>query len=133
MTQPIPSQRARSPMVGVFGAVLSLMAMGTSEEALAQSRPPEYAQCGVCHADKAAARPGIGPNLWGVGKRTAGTLPGFAYSPAMKSANFKWNRQKLIEFVMKPQVAVPKNRMPYAGKTDAKKAAVIADYVLSLK
>lgn len=75
----------------------------------------------------------VGPNLFGVGGRRAGSLPGFNYSPAMKNMKFTWTRDKLITFITDPRKLVPGTRMAYAGQRDAKQAGAVADYLLSLK
>ena len=75
----------------------------------------------------------IGPVLWGVGGRKAGSAPGFLYSPAMKAAGISWTRSNLIAYISNPRKLVPGNRMAFAGQQDPKAAAAIADYLLSLK
>ena len=96
-------------------------------------QPPSFAMCSVCHKVNAGEKPTIGPVLWGVGGRTAGSMPDYAYSPAMKAAKFKWTRNKLIDYLAAPQKVVPNTKMAYPGQPDPKQAALLADYVLSLK
>lgn len=96
-------------------------------------RPAAFAQCSVCHKTEAGAPNGLGPNLWGVGGRVSGSVPGFAYSPALKAAKIKWNKADLVAFITAPQKRVPGNRMPYAGQKDPAASGAIADYLLSLK
>ena len=50
-------------------------------------------QCWICHSLKAGQKK-IGPSLYGVIGRKAGTLPGFNYSSAMKKAGKK--RPRLV-------------------------------------
>src|SRR3546814_8399669 len=89
--------------------------------------------CGVCHKIVKDAPKALGPNLWGVGGRTSGTLAGFNYSPAMKNARLQWNRPSLIAFISNPKAKIPGNRMAYAGQKNPAAATAIADYLLSLK
>lgn len=96
------------------------------------AKPPAFAMCGVCHKVVAGEK-SIGPNLFKVGGRKAGSAPGFAYSPAMTKANFAWTRPKLIAFITSPQQVVPGTRMAFAGQKNPQAAAAIADYLLSLK
>jgi len=51
--------------------------------------------------------------------RKAGTLDDYRYSPALKRSNIVWSPQTLETFIADPQKAVPANRMPYAGLTNA--------------
>src|SRR5262249_11591442 len=60
-----------------------------------------FAKCAVCHAkDK---KNGIGPSLFGVVGRHAGSIPGFGYSQAMKNSNIVWDEKSLDAFIMAPQ------------------------------
>lgn len=120
---------------GVKLAGLFLVSSLTVAPALAAPapKPPSFAMCGVCHKVVATDKSTIGPNLFGVGSRKAGTLPGYAYSPAMKKARFAWTRDKLIAFVTDPRATVPGTKMAFAGQKNPQQAAAIADYLLSLK
>jgi hypothetical protein len=75
----------------------------------------------------------MGPNLWGVSARKAGTAPGYVFSPAMKKAALPWTRANLLAFITDPRASVPGTKMAYAGQKDAKAAASITDYLMSLK
>ena len=114
-------------------AALLLIALPAAAVAAPLAKPADFAICGACHKVEAGAPSGIGPNLWGVAGRVSGTMPGFAYSPALKAAKIKWNKKDLVAFIQAPQARVPGNKMPYAGQKDPAKAGSIADYVLSLK
>ncbi len=110
------------------GAALSAGAMATP-----LPRPPAFAMCGVCHKAAAGEKPTLGPNLWGVNGRKAGTAPGYAYSAAMQKSGISWNKESLVAFITAPQQTVPGTKMAYGGQKNPKMAADIADYVLSLK
>lgn len=96
-------------------------------------KPPSFAMCGVCHKVGKDEKSTLGPNLFGVGGRKAGTLPGYAYSPAIKAAKISWTRDQLIAFITDPRKTVPGNKMAFAGQKNPQQAAAIADYLLSLK
>ena len=110
-----------------------LIALPAVAVAAPLAKPADFAICGACHKVEAGAPNGIGPNLWGISGRLSGTVPGFAYSPAMKAAKIKWNKKDLVAYLQDPKGRIPGNKMPYAGQKDPVKAATIADYVLSLK
>lgn len=95
-------------------------------------RPASFAMCAACHKVTPGGA-GLGPNLWEIGSRKAGTAAGFAYSPAMKNSGLVWNKANLVKFITDPRGTIPANRMAYAGQKDAAKANEIADYLLSLK
>jgi cytochrome c len=78
-------------------------------------------QCAMCHTISAGGANLLGPNLHGVVGRTAGTLKGFGYSPAMKAAGFVWTSDKLTAYLPAPGAMVPGTKMAYAGLRPAKK------------
>lgn len=123
----------RMRLVGAF--MTSAVAAIAAQPAVAAPalKPPAFAVCGVCHKVAAGEKSGIGPNLWGVSGRKAGTLPGFTYSPAMKASNISWTRDKIATYIADPKKMVPGTKMIYVGQKDPKVAAAIADYVASLK
>ncbi|HEX8302685.1 c-type cytochrome [Sphingomonas sp.] len=95
-------------------------------------RPASFVACAACHKTAPNERSAMGPNLYRIANRRAGTGQ-FNYSAAMKASRATWNRKALIAFIENPRKVIPGNRMPYPGNRDPKAAAEIADYVLSLK
>ena len=65
--------------------------------------------CSSCHAlDRAK----IGPPLAGVVGRRAGSVPGYRYSAALRSAGFTWTPPQLEAWLAGPQDLVPGAQMP---------------------
>lgn len=88
--------------------------------------------CAVCHA-AVAGRKGIGPSLFGVVGRTAGTLEGYTYSAANKASGLTWDAVTLDRYLAAPQKIVPGTKMTFVGlQKDAERAAVIT-YLTTLK
>ena len=114
-------------VLGVGVAALPAMAPA------AVAKPPQFAQCAVCHVSAKDAKSTIGPNLFGVATRGAGKLAGYAYSPAMKAAGGKWDKARLTAYIQDPRKTVPNNKMAFPGIKDPKAAGAVAAYVLSLK
>lgn len=112
--------------------VLALAMTAAAASAQPAARPAPFAACALCHKVEAGAPNGIGPNLWKIGGRRAGSLQ-FNYSPAMKASKIVWNKASLIAFTMDPRKVVPGNRMPYPGLKDPKAAEAIADYLMKAK
>ena len=77
-----------------------------------------FADCAACHALDRSAE-GVGPSLYGVFNRKAGELADYRYSPALRRSGITWSVQTLDTFIADPQAAVPANRMPYAGMSNA--------------
>jgi cytochrome c len=92
-----------------------------------------FAQCAACHKVDDTGKSTIGPNLYKVVGRKSGTLPGFAYSPAMKAAGKVWGDATLDAYLGAPMTNIPGNKMPFAGlKNPADRQNVIA-YLKTLK
>lgn len=90
-----------------------------------------FSACVACHS-VTANKNGFGPSLFGVVGRTAGTVPGYSYSAAMKTAG-TWTLARLDAYVTNPKAAVPGNKMPFNGVADAQKRADIIAYLATLK
>lgn len=106
--------------------------MMTATPGQAQTAPPAFGGCRACHSVQKDGKSGLGPNLYGVAGRTAGTLPGFTYSPALKASKLRLDDQALDDYLTSPIKKVPGSRMPIITPDPAKRAAIIA-YLKSLK
>ncbi|PKP94061.1 MAG: cytochrome C [Alphaproteobacteria bacterium HGW-Alphaproteobacteria-16] len=95
--------------------------------------PPAFAQCRACHSVVKDGPSGAGPNLFGVGGAVAGSKPGYAYSPALKASNIRWDRAKLDAYIHNPRGLVPGTKMMAPPVTDAARRKAIVDYLVALK
>ncbi|RYD45982.1 MAG: c-type cytochrome [Sphingomonadales bacterium] len=85
-----------------------------------------FAQCRACHTLTQGGRSVMGPNLFGVFGRKAGSLPGFAYSPALKASGMVWDARTLDAYLAAPTDKVPGTRMIVKVADPARRAALIA-------
>ncbi len=92
-----------------------------------------FSRCAICHSDTKGAPNKIGPNLFGVVGRKAGSMPNFFYSGAMKRSGITWTEEKLEAYINKPQAVVPGNRMAFAGVTSHQQVEDIVAYLETLK
>ena len=123
MSSPRDVHRRRRNRVLLIGA-LSGMAMLSSPPALPQASQGMEANsgqqafnnaCRTCHMVREGDNR-LGPNLYKIVGRKAGSLPGYAFSGAMKEAGFVWDEEKLDRFIANPDQVVPGNNMkPYGG------------------
>ena len=88
------------------------------------------ARCRQCHQVGPEAKNGLGPILNGVIGRKAGTIEGFAYSPANKKSGedgWTWTEENLDKYLTNPREAMPGNRMAFVGlKDDQERKDLIA-------
>ena len=53
-----------------------------------------FARCAICHELKPGVNK-LGPSLYGVFGRKAGTAPGFSYSEALKATGWTWDAARI--------------------------------------
>jgi cytochrome c len=91
-----------------------------------------FSTCQVCHSNVKNGPNGIGPNLYGVVGRKAGSIPGFYYSAALKNSKITWTNDKLTAWITSPSKLVPGNRMTFPGISDPAKVADLVAYLNTL-
>lgn len=87
------------------------------------------ADCSTCHAPDEDR---TGPHHRGVFGRTAGTVPGFDYSDALRQAGFAWNGPLLDAWLTDPEALLPGQRMD-VGIDDAQDRADLIAYLKTLQ
>ena len=92
--------------VVLFPLALAAQAQGVGD---AQRGAQVFIQCKACHSLEAGKNM-IGPSLHELLGRRAGTVPGFAYSPAMKNANVVWNDDTLSRYLTDPKGVHPRRQ-----------------------
>jgi cytochrome c len=116
------------------GAVIAcgLTHAGPALAADAEAGKKSFNKCVACHSpDKGVNK--IGPSLFGVVGRKAGTLEGYTYSQAMKDYGQVWNTETLNAYLTQPMQVVKGTKMGFMGlKDDTERANVIA-YLETLK
>jgi cytochrome c len=62
----------------------------------------------------------LGPSLYGVVGRKAGTEPGYAFTQSMQESGITWTGATLDKWIANPGAVVPGNGMspPYSGISD---------------
>lgn len=91
----------------------------------------EFARkCSVCHTLLKDDGNRAGPTLWGVFGRKAGTVAGYAYSPALRNSDIIWNEETIgALFDHGPQHVTPGSKMPLQRITDAEKRNALIVYL----
>lgn len=89
--------------------------------------------CSACHIVAAEGPRRLGPTVFGVVGRKAGSVEGFRYSSAKRDADLVWTPEQLDKYLANPREFMPGTTMAFAGiRNDAERANVIA-YLQTLK
>lgn len=89
--------------------------------------------CSVCHSNTRNGPVLIGPPLFGVVGRPAGSVKGYAYSPAMKGSHITWTPSELHTYLEGPAKMIPGVRMPFAGVKNPTQLDDLIAYLNTLK
>lgn len=128
-----PAAKPAAPSAPAAAAESTPKPAAPAAAAASVTPPSVFAVCAACHGTSANAPPGLGPNLFGVVGRKAGTAPDYDYSDAIKASGKVWTPDQLQAFLQSPNKVVPGNNMDYPGVGDAAAAKQIVDYLATLK
>ncbi len=122
----------------IFAGGLTLLGtLGLSSEVLAAGDATKgadvYKRCAICHNAENGGGNRIGPNLFGVVGRPAGSVAGYSYSTAMKGSGITWTNEALAEYVTNPKKKVPGDKMSFPGLSDPNQVADLIAYLDTLK
>ena len=85
-----------------------------------------FKKCSACHMIASDGKNMIGPNLWGVIGRTAGSVSDYKYSKAMVAYAKNWSFEEMNAYLIKPQAYIKGTKMAFAGlRKEKDRASVI--------
>ena len=115
-------------------AILALSAMTGQAADVAKGQAAFVRQCAICHTIDKGGDNRLGPNLFGIVGKRAGTVPGFKYTNAFRNtATFEWSEGLLGPWIALPAVMVPGTAMGvFPGVSDRDKDDIVA-YVAAQK
>ncbi len=90
-----------------------------------------FKKCSACHMIAADGKNMIGPNLWGVIGRTAGSVNDYKYSKAMVAYGKEWTFEEMNGYLIKPQAFIKGTKMAFAGLRKEKDRASVILYMNS--
>src|SRR5271166_5870439 len=119
----------RNLMAGAFIAVVASTSASAADPAAGEH--VFKSQCSICHS-AAAGRNMIGPSLFGIVGRKAGTIEGFHYSAANKSSGLTWDEATLEKYLADPKATVPGTIMTYPGLKNGAQREDLVAYLATL-
>ena len=110
-------------------AVGGAASLGSTGEALADGHGERlFNQCKACHVLDAGVNR-VGPSLANLKGRTAGTVDGFRYSPALANSGIVWEEDTLKAYLADPRGYIPGNRMAFRGINKEEDRDALVDYL----
>ncbi len=88
-----------------------------------------FKKCAACHSITQGGGNKIGPALWGVLGRKAGSISDYKYSKAMAAYGKPWSFEEMNGFLTKPKDWVKGTKMSFAGLKNAKDRAAVILYM----
>ncbi len=90
-----------------------------------------HQRCAICHSVEKGENK-IGPSLFGVVGRKAGSVPGYSYSAANEKSDLVWSADELDKYLANPRHVVPGTKMSFPGLPDATARGNIIAYLQTL-
>jgi cytochrome c len=119
-------------MLSAMAYALSSYSSLSQDDASQEQQQVFNNACRSCHTIREGDNR-LGPNLYKVVGRKAGSLPDYNYSTAMKGADFDWDEEKLERFIANPDEVVPGNNMkPYGGLASADERKKVVAFLRSV-
>ena len=106
------------------GNIMALFASTSSEEGA-----KIFKKCAACHSVAQGGANKIGPALWGVLGRKAGSVSDYKYSKAMVAYGKSWTIEEMNGFLIKPKDWIKGTKMSFAGIKNAKERAAVILYM----
>ena len=90
-----------------------------------------FKKCSACHSIAKEGKNKIGPKLFGVLGRQAGSISDYKYSKAMAAHGKVWSLEEMNSFLIKPKDWISGTKMQFLGLKNAKDRAAVILYMNS--
>ena len=88
-----------------------------------------FKKCAACHSIAQGGGNKIGPALWGVLGRQAGSISDYKYSKGMTEHGKPWSFEEVNGFLTKPKEWIKGTKMSFLGLKNAKERAAVILYM----
>jgi len=106
------------------GNIMALFASTSSAEGA-----KIFKKCAACHSISQGGGNKIGPALWGVLGRKAGSISDYKYSKAIVAHGKPWSFEEMNGFLLKPKDWIKGTKMSFAGLKNANERAAVILYM----
>ena len=106
------------------GSIMALFASVSAEDVAVV-----FKKCLSCHSIAKEGKNKIGPKLFGVLGRKAGSISDYKYSKAMVAHGKPWSFEEMNGFLTKPKDWVKGTKMSFVGLKNAKDRAAVILYM----
>ena len=114
----------KSSVASESGDIMALFASVSAAEGA-----KVFKKCAACHSIAEGGANKIGPALWGVIGRKAGSVPDYKYSKALAAHSKNWSFEEMNGFLIKPKEWIKGTKMSFAGLKNAKDRAAVILYM----
>ena len=122
----------RFPSLTLGIVALLTFATSTAIAADVEAGKVAFKKCALCHTTEPGKNK-IGPSLFGVVGRKAGSVDNFSYSEAMKNFDHTWDAETLDTYLADPRAVVPGTKMIFPGIKDKTEREDVIAYLETLK
>ena len=113
----------------VIGMIIIILTVSIANTADPVKGKKVFKKCVACHSLQEGKNK-IGPSLYNLLGRKAGSVEGYKYSKAMKNSDVVWDEESLDKFLTKPRKFIKKTKMSFRG---IKKKSLRDDIISYLK
>jgi len=90
-------------------------------------------KCLTCHTLKQGGKVKLGPNLFGILGKKAGSIEGYKYSKALSKSGIIWDEATFKDFIAKPRKVIKGTKMGFGGIKKATDRADLLAYFKTLQ
>ena len=98
----------------VIGTITTILIFSIANAADPAKGKKVFKKCSACHSLQQGKNK-IGPPLYNLLGRKAGSVEGYKYSKAMKNSDVVWDEESLDKFLTKPRKFIKRTKMSFWG------------------
>ena len=127
-TQAVAAPTVSAPATAAAKAALATLP-AVYQSADLDNGQVKFAACKSCHTLAKGGEAMVGPNLYGVFGRKAGSVAGFSYSDGLKASGIVWDAAEIDKWITNPHALIAGTKMSYLGMQSAKDRVDVVAYL----